>query len=156
MRFSTLTATPFTFQPEGYAVLENRKGPALRRFLIRKMWRWLHNCGALTPYMATEETYEFGRNEEKEIFCRIEHQIFEMIHANQSPENYAIICGAETFHEITRAVVDHHRSFDLSPFQFGHNRYRGEVRGLKLHVVPRMEGIAMVPKVVIEQPRPTP
>lgn len=150
IKFATLIRTARTFQPAGYAVLDNRPGPPLRRWLIRKMWQWLHNCGALRPYEHTIDTYEFGEPEAETIWRAVQEQMLELLDAGEEPSDYALVCGAATFRELTDAVADSLRTFNMPPFRYGLRGYRGEVRGVPLHVVPRMEGIALIPRVVIE------
>lgn len=141
----------------GYRVLNNKTGPWLRRFLIRKMWSWLHNCGALEQYFTEHETYEFTRDQQREILDRVMVNIRAVYERGEDISEHAILCGAKDFMEITSAAVTQHMpiqttvSLDTARQTTEGFVYRGRHQGLLVHVVPNMEGIILVPKVAIEK-----
>ena len=153
MEFVALSTKTVRYQPPGYRLLENPKGPPLRRWLIRKMWQWLHNCGALEQYCDHVDIYSFGPQEERDIVDSIHVQILELLDAGSKIEDCAIICGAEKFARITGAITDRHMvlRFHEDHDYWRSDGYRASLRDMPIHVVPRMAGIAIVPKVAIER-----
>ena len=155
MNFATLDEEISYEYPEGYAVIENSKGGRIHRFLVRKAWNWLHRSRALKRYSAPVKTYSFGRAEEMKILEAVRGQINRMLQQGHEISDFAIICGAKTFYEITGAIMHDYTAFNSIPLECGFGGYRGTVCNMPLHVVPMMTGIAFVPKVAIEKRPPT-
>lgn len=155
--------TPFMlFQPK-------KKGRAGWKVLVaRKLWNLLERIGALVPYQEKIVTFTYT----EEHRTRLNALAFDAYKAANAqglePDDMAFLIGAEDFRDLSRTAEDFHefRMFTVHGGQFQFNRatdqrhprigspmhrYTTTIHDIPVHVVPWMKGIAVVPKVLIEE-----
>ena len=117
----------------------------------RLAWRFLGWMKALEPYYATVDRWTYVPHEQKAL-----HDA--MMEAAQGDLRYiwegkaVFIVGGKTFSELTQSpVFTQQMMFKTGPFGIS-DPYRGRhIFDIPIHVVPSMTGMALVPKVFIEE-----
>lgn len=139
-------------QPEGYRVKCEIKS-WWRSRVARWCWRLLHKLNAVEQYGFYETVYSYGPAEQDAVGSMIERGILELIDQGRNVEDYSIVLGAQDFAELVKGFTPQDLiTVPSSRLTFrGRGSYRAEFRGLPVHVVPNLSGLAILPKVIIEQ-----
>jgi len=151
MRFAILNKSEALLKPAGYRVKTKADG-RFKRWAANTLWSLLHRLNAVEQYQFTETFYSFSKPAQDSIFSMVSDQMLQVVAYGEDLNNYALVVGAETFEELTQATMHRHAAVKLEgPYPFGlPGGYRGAFRNVPVHVVPLMEGVALIPKVVIE------
>lgn len=139
-------------RPEGYRI-KHTTGIWWRDKLGSLLWKLLHKIGALEQYWFNEKIYHYGAEQQGKIADLIEEQILQVIDRHGRVEDHCIVLGGKDFADIMRS----YEPFGLitvgaGRMSFGFaSGYRCELRGLPVHVVPYLRGVAVLPKVIVEK-----
>jgi hypothetical protein len=121
-------------------------------WLTDVLWWALRKLGAIHPHMGVVHQWRFqGKVKDPDVLKAIYEAVdIEMVH--RRPGEYAVVMGIEDYTSLM------HQSRDNMPpqgfaFTAGPFGYRGETFGIPVHVVNTMQGIAAIPRVIIEQQR---
>lgn len=119
--------------------------------IAKLLWRVLHKLNALEPFSekVTKWTYEPAQQDElHEIMLKAINEQPELAYNKKG----VFIIGEKTFQELVDAPIFRETMvFHTGPFG-RHDPYMGrQMYNVPIHIVPYMEGVALVPKVVIEQ-----
>lgn len=142
-------------RPEGYCVLDNTRGPRLRRWLVRKMWQWLQNSGSLAPYEHRVTVYSYGEIERRALSEHVMHAMDEVLNSllyrRGRIDDFILIVGGADFSEIMGGHIGGLITVDVGPFALRHSGL-GEVRiaDMPVHVVPHMRGVAIIPRDILK------
>ena len=148
VRFAELRTKLRKFKPPGYKLLK----PKRLHWLARVLWWGLHKINALEPYLETVEIHTYGEPKQSKLDHAILAHLDHIMCRGHDPKDYAIIIGAEQFAELTGILFRENHTVPSGRFCFQcPDGYRAEFVGLPVHVVPYMDGIALVPKVLIEK-----
>lgn len=155
IRFAQVEKARFRIEPEGYKLFSKPKS-AWKGWLAKQLWKVLMKLGALEQYWTFTETYSYTHKHQEVVTKAILKHIDYLLDGGEKIEDYSIIIGGSTFYELTDLMIRNGlMSFPLGAVRFGNDdgesRYMYEFRGIPIHVVPHMEGIAIVPKVLIEK-----
>lgn len=138
------------FQPTPYRICNRVKG--LRGWLSRTAWSILVRYGTIEPYMHKHTSWTYTKRTEADLLTAIIEHANHMGYRAEDLRRYTIVIGAYTFQHILRqpAMRD---TLGLSvSLNHYHNGYH-TVIGLPVYVVPYMEGMAFIPKNIIEERR---
>lgn len=150
LEFSVLNTEYVFHNPAGYKMEVSQKLGWFKRKFAGFARRWLKNNGCLEQYALKTPVYTWGKDQEEQIFPKVQNGIERIVCRDEDPDNYALVCGAKTFSDLTEApLINYHAAIFNGPkVTYG---YKGMVYGLPVHVVPELEGVALIPKVVIER-----
>jgi hypothetical protein len=153
----SMTERTHRHQPVGYRVLENKKGPWLRRFMIDRIWRWLHNCGALEPYWHSEKVYTYNEPKRQAVSEAIMDAMDEVLHSvayrGARTDDFVVCLGGFEFEEIMRGFVATRPTLiDAGEFYLkDQNGYVAKFHNMPVHVIPHMKGVALIPRILVEK-----
>jgi len=155
IRFAQLTRSTAILKPEGYRFFKPKK----YGWLARLLWRGLEKLHALEQYTTLIETYSYTQQNQEDLTKAIMGHIDYLLRDGCKIEDYAFIVGGETYYELTNTMLRNSANvmrFPAGNIRFNNyddegTRYVYEFRGIPVHVVPNMSGIAAVPKVLIEK-----
>lgn len=141
--------------PEGYKFFKPKK----YAWLARKLWWALEKLHALQPWMHKFEVASYGYTEQEKVSDAILEQIDYILRDGRKVEDFAIVVGGSTFNELTSMKMFQSLAVPLSMMQYNERRpenkglyeYRYTYRGLFVHVNPYMEGIAVIPRIILEE-----
>ena len=149
IRFAQVEKARFRIEPEGYKLFRKPKS-AWKGWLAKQLWKVLMKLGALEQYWTFTETYSYTHKHQEKVTKAILKHLDYLLYEGEKIEDYSIIVGGSTFYELTDLMMRNGlMSFPLGPVRFDNDD--GEIRGIPIHVVPHMEGIAIVQKVLIEK-----
>ena len=130
------------------------KEPQVKRtgWLARMCWNVLHKIGALEVYEERIETYTFDSCIQERITDQVFFAAKAIMERGGRPEDYAVVMGEHELRSIW-SEVEMNRSFiTMRTLDYRYSGYRGNsVMGLDVHAVAGLEGVAMIPKVLIEK-----
>jgi hypothetical protein len=155
-RFAQIEKISTPFQPEGYRFLKPM-GNRFQKWLAKQLWSGLHRLRALQPWFTTVTTYEYTQKAQDDLTKAIMHHIDYIKNEGGKIEDFAIIVGGEKFYELTNIMLhdNTYRTFPAAPLRFctddGREIVIQEYRGIPIHIVPHMSGIALVPKVILKR-----
>lgn len=152
IRLAQINEIPRVYYPEGYKILKPKKFT----WLARALWWGLKKLKALQPYMTEVIIYEYGPVEREKVSQALLAQMDYMAHSIMNYRNlesdFCIIMGGETFFELTEIMMLENITLPLNHFYHQDERgYRAEFKGMKVHVVPHVQGMAIIPKVLVER-----
>ena len=148
VRFAELKTALYDYRPTGFRLLK----PKRLRWLAHSLWWILQKIDALEPYLQTIEIHTYGEPEQRKLDQAISCHINHIMECGHDPQNYPIIIGAEQFDELTGILFRENHMVPSGRFRFQNpDGYKAEFYGLPVHVIPYMDGTALVPKVVIEK-----
>lgn len=155
IRFAQVEKARFRIEPEGYKLFSKPKS-AWKGWLAKQLWKVLMKLGALEQYWTFTETYSYTHKHQEKVTKAILKHIDYLLYEGEKIENYSIIVGGATFYELTDLMVRSGvHTFPLGNFRHskddGYARYTSEFRNVPIHVVAHLEGIAIVPKVLVEK-----
>lgn len=155
-RFAQIERVTSVLEPEGYKFFK-ASGNRFQKWLARQLWNGLHRLRALQQYTTMIRTYEYTTRAQDEVTKEIAHHISYIRSEGKKIEDFALIMGGDKFYELAhlQLIGLEHRTFPAAPLRFGQDDgrkvVREEYRGIPIHVVPHMSGIALVPKVILER-----
>jgi len=123
-------------------------------WLARLAWWVLKKLRALEPWCETVTTYTYQRQNHDDINQALRELRQDITRAAARSEDFAVIVGEHTFNSIVHRNKASLRHFVLQGGALHYpttGGYRGSVLGFPIHIVPYVEGMAVVPKVVIEK-----
>lgn len=155
IKFAHITRVMAVEYPEGYKFFKPKK----YAWLARKLWRALEKLHALQPWFHKFEVATYGNTEQKNLSDAIFKQIDYILRDGRNIEDFAIVVGGSTFNELTGMKMFQELSVPLQMMRYYERRpenkglyeYRYTYRGLYVHVNPYMEGIALIPRVILEE-----
>jgi hypothetical protein len=140
-------------RPEGWWMKSALKG-WWRNKLAALCWHILHKLHAVEPFRYSEKFYSYGDAEQGSVTELILKSVDSALRHRAVPEDYCIVLGAKEFSELMRDMPIHdHLTVPAGRICRVRDGYREEFRGLPVHVVPRLSGVAVLPKVIIEERR---
>lgn len=118
-------------------------------YLAKFCWWILRKIKGLAPVIYDDVKYHRTRFNGQDIIEKIfkanrQLQIFAL-----NPDKYVLILGAQTFAEMINTNPDIRHQFQFE----AEIEYTGRLYLTKVHVIPDLEGFAMIPKVVLEEKR---
>lgn len=135
----------------GYHFLSEKAG-WFARFLHARLKKW----GLLEPYMITVTRWTFypEAREAKPLMDRILDAVDQYDMLRVMDGEAVIIMGTKDFRELAGCPeIRNYMCFDVGPVGVN-DSYRGRrVAGIPIHVIPNVEGFAVVPKVLVERTR---
>jgi len=135
----------------GYHFLSEKAG-WFARFLHRRLEKW----GLLEPYMITEQQWTFypEAREAKSLMDRILDAVDQYDILRIMDDEALIIMGTKDFRELAGCPeIRNYMRFDVGPVGVN-DPYRGRrIAGIPIHVIPNVEGFAVIPKVLVERTR---
>jgi len=124
-------------------------------WLSRLCWAALRKLNAVKPHWGKRAVYKFQPIEHKKIADRILTAIDGRIRNHEDLNAYAIVMGQKDYHEFMydekRMVPLGSQTFTFNAGRFG---YRDKIFDVPVHVVETISGVALIPKVAIENRRP--
>ena len=133
-----------------------------KNWLCEKAFHYMQKWGFLNTYFDETPIETFSYDEVKRKL--ITEKILDAIrlygrdyNENINPENYIVIMGETTFFEVTKEDRNDSPFFGstatfMSNDIYYSDPYRGKrVMNFQVHVVPAMQGFALVPRVLIEK-----
>lgn len=153
IRFAQMNETPIKYTPLGYRFFKPRK----HKWLARLLWWGLQKLKALAPFEYEVTIHTYGPAEQKKvdeaIMEHIDHVASKVFMEGKEWDDYALIMGGETFHELTGILMKTMITVPSGRFHFNFNggTYGNHFSGFPVHVIPFHTGTALVPKVLIEK-----
>lgn len=151
----TSTAVPTS----SYCVKDT--GSKIKDWLSRKAFDQLRKWGYLQYYFenVVVETFDYNEYKRKLLTEKVLSaiQTYRYDYRKLDSKDYAVIMGESTFFEYVRENKDNSPFFaDTTSFMtddiYYNDPYRGKrIMNFQVHVVPAMEGFAIVPKAIIEK-----
>jgi hypothetical protein len=140
-------------RPEGWRMKSALKG-WWRNKLAALCWHILHKLHAVEAFQYSEKIYRYGDTEQGKVTDLILKSVDAVLRHRGVPEDYCIVLGAKEFSELMRDMPIH-EGFTVPAGRIcrANNVYRDEFRGLPVHVVPHLSGVAVLPKVIVENRR---
>lgn len=127
-----------------------RKEPKRFAWLARLAWKLLHKLNALDIYSEKVTTWHYSKARATELADRIMEMRDDLERYYEDPDRYAVVMGQNDFMELMHAPFMREEMVYIARINHCSSPYRGIVRGLPVHVVPWLAGMAVLPKVVIE------
>ncbi len=114
------------------------------------LWWALGKLGGIGPHMGTVHQWRFQGHVKNPDVLQAIYKAIDIEPIYRRPNDYAVVMGIEDYMTMMGQRRD---TMPTSGFQFtaGPFGYRGETFGIPIHVVNTLQGIACIPKVVIEQ-----
>ena len=126
--------------------------------ISRFLWWCLERLGAITPCLQTYYAYTFRPPAKSDtILGAVNNALRDRVRSYGDTKKYAVLMGYEdylTYINETRDLMpigDQTLRFNVGPFS-----YRGAVFNMPVHVVESIKGVALVPKVAVEEKRAAP
>jgi hypothetical protein len=114
------------------------------------LWWALGKLGCLRPHMGTVHQWRFAGKVKNPDLLEAIHEAIDIEMVYRHPDDYAVVMGIEDYMTLMNQSRDNMPfvGFQFLAAPFG---YRGEIFGIRVHVVNTLSGIAAIPKVVIEK-----
>lgn len=141
--FNIYHPSRFVKLTQGTGVTYNRsKG----NFITNFAWWILNKFSVLDWVMDEQESWKYTIIDRNKLSEEIFKTVKDLRYFAESPDKYALVIGGRTFQEIVGSP-DFHHYFSLPLNSLA---YSGQLFNIDAHVVPHLEGMALIPKVVIE------
>jgi hypothetical protein len=158
-KIASIRRNSFSVQKPSYSI--NSTGSKFKDWLSSKLFDRLFKWKYLCEYFEDQvvETFDYTESKRKLITEKILEAIqnYKADYRDVTPDNYAVIMGESTFFEYLKEDRGNSPFFG-SPAAFMSNDiyyndpYRGrQVVGFPIHVIPGLQGFALVPKAIIEK-----
>jgi hypothetical protein len=133
--------------------LLNKACTFIKNKLVRVFWSFMDRKGYLIPYYENECFLIYSYNEERNVIRLIQQQCVELKRRYEKLEDYCIVVGGRTCATEVSADYDPGYSMLELPVELTTNSAsRTTLYGLTVHVVPWLEGVAVLPrKIFLEE-----
>lgn len=135
-----------TYKPTPYKLRKE-----IKRFgwLADVCWRLLHKLNALEMHSEKVTTWSYTEADQKKLTAMIMTMRDELHRFFEDPDEWVVVVGAHDFQETMRSptILDH-VVFSAGPIHSDNPYLR--FMGIDVHVVPWLQGMAVLPRVVIE------
>jgi hypothetical protein len=142
-RFDMIKPTPYKLKKE----------PKRHKWLANICWKLLHRLGALEMYSETVTTWTYTPEAKKALTDLVWSIREELEMYFEEPERYVVVCGAYDFQEAVHSPT-FRDSMIFSVGPFGTDRPYRRMFNIDVHVVPWLQGVAVLPRAVIEREVP--
>ena len=129
--------------------------PRMTGWICRAAWWGLHRLGALERREVWEERFVYDPEANPKVGEALQNIALQIVKMNRDPADYAVIIGLPQWRELVGqdSVFDYAPdaiTVEHGPFRFrtGYQRRRFN---LLVHVCPTVDGLAAVPRVVLER-----
>lgn len=139
----------YTFEETGHNLIPTK---GIKGYFTRFLWRRLFKLRVMDIVNTKIYSFNYTINQQQELADRLSDQVLSMLNNNYALEQLAIIVGLQQFEELVDQKIksDQHIRTYCGEFQFGLNG-RVTYCDLPIHVIPQIDGIAVIPKIVVER-----
>lgn len=158
-RVASIRRNSFKIQTNAFFVKET--GSKFKDWLSSKVFAYLRKNGYLREYFEDQviETFDYTESKRKllteKILEAIQNQ--RVNYQDITPDNYAVIMGESTFFEFLKEDRNNSpffgrpETFMSNDIYYNDPYYGRRAVGFPIHVIPGLQGFALVPKAIIEK-----
>lgn len=122
-------------------------------WLARLLWRLLKKIDAVSQFYETYDVWTYTPEHSKLLTKEIHKHINGVLrYYMESPDDFVLVCGNSDFKELLNSPdFTNTIMVDTGPYAYRHSGQGFKVMGIPIHVVPWIEGYALLPKRLIDK-----